>query len=159
MSRALIVSLAALVACGPTVPEDLAAALTERGGCGDLIVYAYDTDDSLLLTVVVDGLVDAAQIAGEEQTTTHEIGDPGVQVGLDVGSRITDAICDDVIENGGPVVRRTLDATAGTIEVTVRPGDDAWGARADVDITGVVLEDAAPLDLSWTDIAVGWLAG
>ncbi len=87
---ALAPALVLLVACGSSLPEDLPAALTETGGCGDVVFYGHDTDDTILLRVVAEGLVTAANEAGEPITRTFTLPDPAVTVEVDVGSRISD---------------------------------------------------------------------
>lgn len=172
MTRTLLAlaATAALSACATSTPtgSELAEALESSGGCGDLVVYAVDADKTLLLDVQADGLVQAATEAGEPTTTTFDLATAtGVRVILEQGSEIDDAICDDVIENDGPIVDRSWTATAGTLEVTVRPGptDTASDPRSDVTLTDVVLtpdgrgETLSLPSMTWTDIPVGWFAG
>lgn len=164
-----ILALAALVGtlagCTPTLPADFGDELTSEGGCGDVYFYAFDADDTMLLEVMADGLIAAAQAAGEPTTTVYTLPDADLQVQVEVGSRISDAACDDLIENGGPQVAVVYAAVSGTATITVRPGDDLDGARADLQLTDVVFEpegggEAVTLEsFEITDVSVGWYAG
>ncbi|MCA9572626.1 MAG: hypothetical protein KC656_32520 [Myxococcales bacterium] len=160
MFRMLAIPLLSGCLAEPPDGEALASALTTRGGCGDLVVYAASADHTLLLRVDAPGLVAEAREAGTSVFRTVTLPDPAVTVLLDQGGSVDDAICDDVIENGGPQVRRTLEAVSGTAMVTVRPDGEG---RADVQLTDVGLEgDGGAVTLpafSWTDVAVGWLPG
>jgi hypothetical protein len=171
LASRVAVAAAALAgaACGaPTdgpLPPDFASRLGVGFGCGDLFFYAVDPTDSYLLVVAAPGRVAEAQDAGVATTTTFDLPAPGIEVAVRVGARVSDAACDDVIENGGPRVDRTYRAVAGTATITVRPGDTALTARGDLDLEGVVLEpddggESVTIDaLRMTDIHVGWLAG
>lgn len=162
MNRLVALTPALLVGCGPALPDDLAASLTEVGGCGDIVFYAHDVDDTVLLRVAGEGLVDAATAAGEPTTTTFTLPDAALEVEIDVGSAISDAICDDVIVNGGPRVRDTWIAVSGTAEITVRPGAETFDARSDLHLEGVSFDDPEDTELDTfdiTDISVGWFAG
>ena len=117
-----------------------------------------------MLTVTADGLVGDAFAAGVETTTSFELPDARIEVIVERGRKISDAICDDVIENGGPDVTTTWSATGGAATITIRPGDTLDAGRADLSLDGVMLEDegghAITVDtLERVDISVGWLAG
>ncbi len=145
------------------------------GGCGDVYFYAVDAADRVLLTFSVDGVVAQARVAAETITTPFTLPHAEVLLRLEQGSRISDAICDDVIEQGGgPRVDRTWIAIAGTATVTIRPGnsplddqgDDLapFHARGDLILDDVIFEDAdghrLTIDeLKWDDVLVGWLPG
>lgn len=136
--------------------------LTDRGGCGDTIVYAVDAAHEVMLIVNADeGLVAAAIEAGTPQQASFELPDPDIEVRLDQGTAVDDATCDDVVMNGGPDVFATWSATAGLLAFEVTPEDD--GARADVTLSNATLSgDAGELavdEVRWTGIYVGWLAG
>lgn len=149
--------------CGDSDPlgPDFETRLSVLGGCGDVWFYAVDEADELLVTVSAPGLIEAAE--GDTTTTTFDLPDEGVELIVEAGSYISDAICDDVIEHG-PRVDRTWRAVAGQAVVTIRPDSESWGARADLRLTDVVVRDdeghtAVIERLDWTDIFVGWLPG
>lgn len=151
-----------LSACAAPLSGDVTAQLDPAGGCADLILYAVSDDDTLLLRIDADGLI--ADAGGEPSSQTFTLPDAAVTVVLEQGSKISDAICDDVIENGGPQVDRTYTATAGTAAFTIRPGDTDENSRADLTLTDLTLEDedghvVTVSELVWTDVGVGWLAG
>ena len=91
--------------------------------------------------------------------------DPLAVVTLEVGAAVSDATCDDVVENGGPRVRDTYEAVSGQVDFVIVPdGDGYGGASASATLTDVVLENAdgdsvTVEDFAWEDIHVGWLAG
>jgi hypothetical protein len=161
----LSLALGALTACGASLEDDFEADLTVHGGCGDVFVFAHDEADTMLLTAHAEGLIAPAQAAGEEVVTTFEIPDSGLTLELEVGQRISDAICDDVIENGGPQVDETWTAISGTATFAVRPDENtAEYGRADLHLEDVVLENDGGESVTIetfdvTDISVGWLAG
>jgi hypothetical protein len=164
--RASILTLLLLASAGcgssPLSPR-LARDLTHFGGCGDVIFFAVDDDDEVLVTFRADGLVAAARAAGVETTTVIELPSDEVELVIEAGSRISDATCDDVIENGGPRVLRSWTAASGTATVRIRPVDE-WSARGDLALEDVVFnsdgaDDASVELLEWLDVSVGWFPG
>lgn len=158
-------ALLSLVGCrgiGPVGPE-FEERLSTFGGCGDVFFYAVDDDDRLMLSFRADGVVQQARDAGEEVVAVFELPTAATDLVLEQGTAISDAMCDDVIENGGPQVGRRWEATAGTATVTVRPEPNGPGVRADLVLEDVVLESRRQQitmeRLEWTDILVGWFAG
>lgn len=154
-----------LVGCAAPLAGDFEADLTEKGGCGDLWVYAVDAGDTLLLTVNIDGPIAAA--AGVDATSDYTLPDAAVQITLDVGSSVSDRICDDVVENGGPQVRETWTAVSGAVhlELVFPATTGAYPLPdANVELTDVVLESeggeqVTVESLTWEGVQVGWLAG
>jgi len=158
MRPLILISL--LTACAPTLEGDFAAELTNRGGCADVKFYAVDDDDSKMLSVWVEGLVEAATTAGETQTTTYDLPDPDVELIVEVGSKVSDATCDDVIENGGPAVDATFAATDGKATITIVPGETTWDARGTLTLEDVTFEGGGHIEsFEIADTSVGWLAG
>jgi hypothetical protein len=144
----------------PTLVDGFEADLTTLLGCGDLSAYAVDADDEVMITVQLDGPLAAAN--GQETESVVTLPDPATVVRVEIGSKISDAACDDVIENGGANVAETWDAISGTVTVGVHPaeGDD----RADVTLEDVVFEspdgeEVTVNELKWTDLSVGWFPG
>lgn len=157
-------SLLTLIACGsdPLGPG-FESGLIHRGGCGDVILYAVDADDELMLSFHLPGAVSAAAEAGEETTTVLDLPDASVELVLEQGTRISDAMCDDVIEQGGPQVAFTWTATAGRATLRIRP-DVQGTARADLLLEDVVLESDGGATvrlqhLEWENVGVGWYPG
>ena len=162
--RFMVVALGMAVGCTPLLEDGFEAELTEVGGCGDVVFYAVDADDTTMLSVRVDGLIAAAQAEGDAVTTSAELPDPRFVVTVEQGEKVSDAMCDDVIENGGPRVTRTWTATSGAATAVVWPGDSALDAEADLVLEGVEFDagdgHAARLEaLEWTGVQVGWFAG
>ncbi len=166
--RALI-SLSLLlvpIGCGsdPLGPR-FAQTLTHFGGCADVMFFAVDADDEVMVTFRADGLVAAALATGVETTTVFELPSDDVELVIEVGSRISDATCDDVIENSGPRVRRSWTAASGTATVRILPRDDVSGGRGDLVLEDVVFtsdgadDDASLERLEWLDVSVGWFPG
>lgn len=164
-SACVAVAALALAACSSDLlGPDFETRFAQRGGCGDVIFYAVDGDDEVLLTFTTPGLVAAATTAGEATTTTFDLPHDDVTLLVEVGSRVADATCDDVIENQGPRVDRTYRAVSGRASVTIRPGTDPFGARGDLRLQDVLLRDddgheVTLESLEWTDTGVGWLPG
>jgi hypothetical protein len=145
---------------GGSLVDGFERGLTVVGGCADVVAYAVDDEDSVLLQVALDGPLAAAP--REPATTVYTQPDVAASVAVTVGTNVSDAVCDDVIEDGGPTVTETWTAVAGTVTIDIRP-DDA-DDRADVTIENVVLEsldgDRVIVDrFEWTDLAVGWFPG
>lgn len=165
VSPFVVVGALVLAACSSDLlGPDFETRFAHQGGCGDVYFYAVDGADEVLLTFTTAGLVAAATASGDTTTTVLALPDAGVTLEVEVGRRISDAICDDVIENGGPRVDRTYRAVAGTATVTIRPGTDVWDARGDLVLEDVLLRDrdghtVTVERLEWTDTPVGWLAG
>lgn len=160
-----LATAAVIVGCGGTDPvgPNFHRELSSLGGCGDVVFYAVDADDRLMLSFRADGLVGEARAPGEPTVTTFQLPDPPAELILEQGTRVSDVMCDDVAENGGPQVQRTWTATAGSATVTVRLVPEPQNARADLLLEDVVLEsdgDRVTLDrLEWTDTPVGWFPG
>ncbi len=144
---------------GPGFTEEL----VHFGGCGDVVFYAVDSDDELMVTFVGSGLVAEAEQTGSEVSTVFELPAGDVELIVEQGSRVSDATCDDVIEGRGPRVERSWIATAGTATVRIRPGQDPSGARGDLVLEAVVFTsgDAALTveRLEWSNVGVGWYPG
>lgn len=157
--------LALLTGCTPALTDGFGATLTDVGGCSDLVVYASNPEDTVLLRFDHDGAVAEALAAGEALTTTLVLPDPDTSLVVQVGEKIADAMCTDVIINGGPTVHEEWAATSGEATLTVRAdGTDGWKSRADLTLTDVRFaseagEEAALGDFAVTDISVGWLPG
>lgn len=143
---------------------DFAEELTHFGGCGDVIFFAVDSDDEVMVTFLADGLVAAAREAGSETSTVVELPSDDVELIVQQGPQISDATCDDVIENDGPRVQRTWTAVSGTATVRIRPLSESSGGRGDLVLEDVVFAsgDRAPITverLEWQDVSVGWYPG
>lgn len=140
--------------------------LTHFGGCGDVRFFAVDAEDELMVSFGAQGLVAAARQAGGPETTAlFDFPTNAATLVIEQGSRVSDAMCDDVIVGPGPRVRRTWTATSGSATVRIRPIEDALdGARGDLVLEDVVFTsddgDEVVLDrLEWVDVSVGWLPG
>ena len=145
---------------GPGFEDDFA----QRGGCADVVFFAVDAADEVLVTFQTSGLVEAARSSATPVTTVFDLPEAGVTAIVEQGSKISDAICDDVIENGGPQVDRTWVAISGRATVTIRTGPEDFGARGDLRLDDVVFlsDDGRRVSLAeliWTDVGVGWLPG
>lgn len=167
-SLSLTIALLALGALACTDADPLGPGFEDdfvhRGGCADVVFFAVDAADEVLLTFQTTGVVDAARGSSVPVTTNFDLPTPGVTLIIEQGSKISDAVCDDVIENGGPRVVRTWTAVEGHAAVTIQAGADDFGARGDLVLDDVVFRSddgrsVAVDELRWTDIGVGWLPG
>jgi hypothetical protein len=144
---------------GPDFEDDL----DQLRSCADVYFFAIDTADQVMLTFTVPGRVAAAQTAGETTTWTYTLPDPDVTLFVEQGSRVSDAACDDVIENGGPRIDRTWAAISGTATLTIRPGQGIVDNRADLELRDVIVHSDGTQRrierLDWVDVPVGWFPG
>jgi hypothetical protein len=158
-------ALLAAASCSSSLLDpDFADELDQFRACADVFFFAIDDADRVMLTFAVAGPVADAQAAGETTTTTFDLPDPDVALFVEQGSRVSDAACDDVIENGGPVIERTWTAIAGAATLTIRPGEGMVDNRADLQLRDIVVRDADGhvrtfSRLDWLDVSVGWFPG
>ncbi len=154
-----------LIGCGvPALQPGFEDALTETGGCGDVVVYARDPERTVgLMFIADDALVSSVpesmdyDLASAESATNRWL---TAYQGVEVG----EIWCNDV-STGAETLKRSWVAVAGTATVDVTP-DGNGGGLADVAITGATLQsddDAeVTVDLAaftWSGISVGWLPG
>lgn len=169
MSRLVVLAwIVSVLGCasGDPLGPRFVERLTAFGGCGDIVLYAADSADELMLSFrAEDVLVDARSAgAGEETVTVFALPSEEAQLVLEQGTKVSDATCDDVIENGGPQVSRTWTAVSGTAVLVVRPEEGRATGRADLLVQDIVLETEGDERvtferLEWTDVFVGWYAG
>ena len=151
---------------GPEVEE-----LPLRGGCGDVLFYAVDDADEVMLTFIEPGAVEDARELGDEWVQTfdfgHGLGFPRPTLRVVQGTRVSDATCDDVLENGGPQIQRSWTAVQGRSTLRVRPLAGQEGAMADLVLENIVFHPDDDSDgrtiridrMEWIDVFVGWLPG
>lgn len=162
--RSLLPILVLLLGCeSDLLGPDFGRRLTHFGGCADVIFFAVDSDDELMVTFSAEGLLATAREAGTETTTVIDFPSEDVVLKVEQGSRVSDATCDDVIENSGPRVERSWTAVSGTATVRMRP-EDSSGGRGDLVLEDVVFAagggDEVTLGrLEWLDVSVGWYPG
>ena len=162
-----LVALSALMGSGCDTTSPMAGfeeSLTRTGGCGDMVLFAVDEDDEVMLRLDIEGLLTAVNM--EPSDTEHVLPEVGLALVVEVGEQISDATCDDAIENGGPQVDRVYIATAGTAWISTRPTDSGSPeASADLLLEDVIFEDEATGEIlnlesfEITDAFVGWVAG
>jgi len=163
--RALLPVLLVTVACGSDLlGPDFGERLTHFGGCGDVIFFAVDAADEVMVTFSADGLVAAALEAGTETSTVVAFPSEDAELIVERGSHISDATCDDVIENSGPRVQRSWTAVSGTATVRIRPLSASSGSRGDLVLEDIVLGSGGGNEitlqhLEWLDVSVGWYPG
>ena len=163
--RARLLTLLVTFGCGADVlGPDFVEELTRFGGCADVVFYAVDADDEVMVTFRAEGLVAASREAGTETTTVVAFPSSGADLRIEQGSRISDATCDDVIENSGPRVRHSWTAASGTATVRIRPLENSSGAHGDLLLQDVVFTaggtDEITIErLEWRDVPVGWYPG
>jgi hypothetical protein len=165
----VIVALAVAVGCGssPPVPDDLVAALTRRGGCGDIVMYAVNADDTLALVIRGEGLVDQAHAAGRETPFSYDLAvDDGLSIELRHGEHITHMTCNDAIEFEVVVRHRYAPVSGSALLVLTPTGEpEEWYKPADavLTLTDLVLErddgDRRTIDEMSFSANVGWYPG
>ncbi len=168
--------LAPLVACGLLlggcsdsvfiIEGPFASDLTQPGGGGDVVLYAYDEADQRVITVVAPPLIEDARESGGTKTYQLQVGDEGVSIDLQTGSNVSAPKCNDFVDNT-TVIESDYPAATGTITLVVTAQEEAkpydQNATADAtldDVTFVIDGETVELGtLEVKSIAVGWLAG
>jgi hypothetical protein len=166
---AAFLALPLLLACGePLEPGAVTGAeLTATGGCADAMLYAASDDGTHLLTVDWEG---AATRAEEQNGLAEEVTlpDEQVQVRLQVGERLAERVCTDIVDPEWPEIEQRWAAVEGhaTIEVATDP-DPSEFPVASVTLTDLRLEpqegeatQAWRLDrVEIEEVVIGWYAG
>jgi hypothetical protein len=159
--------------CDPRVRrvlDDLVDATVRGCGHAQLTAAVQARDGEVALQVQVDTLGGAAGPYVPGTTFTYDLATaPPSQafVRLMLGQGQLDATCTDVPY---PVVRfdHVWLADAGTVTLVVTRADEASGAaapfQADVTLSGVVVDDGrggrcVVPEVTWRDVALGWLPG
>lgn len=164
-----LVLLPLVTACaGPGLEDGFLAELTRTGGCGDVFAFATDPAAERILEIHGDGWIADALDGGPTTLDLDLSTAPADEVTVEVrtGSRVDDAACDDVIENGGPQIDRTYVAVAGRLQVALTLGDTPEATTLDLQLSDLVVEPAEGGDaveagavLSLEGLTVGWFAG
>jgi hypothetical protein len=160
----LALALAACSTGGDPLGPDFEQRFTRLSGCADVVFFAVDADDEVMLSFTADGLIAEARAAGTPVVTTLDLSRSAATLVVEQGARISDATCDDVIEGSGPRVLRSWSPVAGRATVTIRPGESGFDARGDLLLEDVVLEGRAGGGLvvermEWVNVSVGWFPG
>ncbi len=155
---------------GGASATDIAALLTQTGGCSDVAIWATSADQSWALSVVDDsGMVQSAHDAGTTVTATWDMGmdlteAPTVRVlqGSDLGV----LFCNDVAEPY--TIDHEWAMVGGTVTIAVTPTGSSKSpgdisADATLTLTDGVFSasDADDVVISSfeTTVGVGWLPG
>jgi len=153
----------------PLPADDFMSALPWAGGCGDVTLYAMPTDGTMEVVLWIAGVCQEAHDAAAPIERTYTLPDTAVRLDLNIGTNVSDATCDDVLEWENPMtVEHTIAASAGTLTMTVTPDGEAqpWSVPAIVTLTlsDVVFTDATGCtstisSYTWSDVYVGWFPG
>lgn len=150
---------------GSTLEEGWEATLTRVGGCSDLLVYAVNESDTIMLTVQFARPLQGAGFV--DMTDERDLPNPNAAVTVASGERVSDLTCDDVVEGAGSVLIGGWAGGEGHLSLVVDYDESDTSALplADVTITGVRLRptdgsEAVEMDdFAWTDVTVGWEPG
>ena len=148
---------------------DVASELTRSGGCSDISLYAYSSDDTLLLNFATDEelLIQAHEGGGAPTVHTFSAPDAGLRrFELLVGVALSYPMCNDV-SIPDTVIEDTYLAVSGTVTLTVTPDGKpkAWDHSGDAEatFTDVLFENGAGDQLHISELTiserVGWLPG
>lgn len=156
-----------VAACGGgnLLLPDLGADLTRFGGCGDVIMYAVDEPDRVLVTFQAQGFVEGARASQENEVeVVLDLSTAAATAQLEYGERVSSTVCNDVIVPPGPRVERAWTATSGTATLQIRPVSGSEGAFVDLALESVVFssdgaEDITLEEVTWADVFVGWYPG
>jgi hypothetical protein len=135
------------------------------GGCGDVVMYAHNSNDTRAVFVHLPNVAQTAHQQGQPLIATLTLPHPTASVQLQQGARLTSATCVGAQPFPGPRVDASLTATAGTMEVRITPdpggSPSSPAATADVRLTGLEFVTAsgrlvtAP-DLTLPGVSVGF---
>lgn len=140
------------------------------GGCGDMLLYASNVEDTILMTFIIDGLSEQAHTQGGQVSETASLPDSRIQLEVRVGEKLSDTVCDDVAE-GGTHVDATYEAVTGSADILVVPEGSptdygGYPAKATVILSDIELqnlEDVTDIvelpSYSWSNVFIGWLPG
>jgi hypothetical protein len=147
------------------LPRGFHNSLTETGGCGDILLFASNPEDTITLSFRAEGLVEGAFAEGTETTTDVVLTDTdlGYVVNATTGQLTSADLCTDtMIET--PIITSRWRSVSGTVTVTVNPGDTIASSRATAIFEDVTLEAVASAEQPVTiprfeiiDVGVGWL--
>lgn len=133
-------------------------------GCGDVAIFAHDAADERGLVLYVDqSLFVEATDTGMPVHAELSATDPTVTIEGRAGFYVTALECSDFIENE-PDIKENWLPTAGTVIIDVVP-IDASSATATAQLVDVELHRQQPgpapivVNVTWTDVNVGWLPG
>lgn len=164
MHRTLALLLLASGCAPPLLDPGFEEHLDRTGGCADVVLFAVDSEDEVMLhlSTVEEGRVAETTTAGTPQVYVFPL--PSDEIVLEVrqGTQVSDATCDDVVENAGPEVFRTWTAVAGKATLTLTP--DGEIVTADLVLMDVDFhdEDGNTVEIGSFSVhadAVGWYAG
>ena len=134
---------------------------TQQIGCADIVLAARSADDTLALVVE---LPDWGVAEVVEETEWLDLAyDAADTFEVRVGSHVTEFVCNDALSNE-PVIDATWTAVAGTLHVTVTPGEGGGLPQATVELVDVTLQDGEGNSVglasyTFEAIGVGWLPG
>lgn len=149
---------------GPLLPE-LGANLTLFGGCGDVVFYAVDEHDRVVVTFQAQGLVEEARTSEEDEVeVVLDLSTTAATAQVEQGERVSSTVCNDIIVPPGPRVDRAWTATGGSATLRIRPVSGSERAFADLVLESVVFssdgaEDITLEEVTWTNVFVGWYPG
>ncbi len=148
-----------------SLPEGFEETLS-GAGCADMTVYGSNPDDSIALVMhISDDLVANAVDQGETYEGTHAVEEFSTFEVL-VGTQVSYPVCNDV-SIPETMIDQTWSATAGEVVIVIVPEQDPppFGTQglATVTLSGVEVtyEGSTEVleDITFEDIAVGWLPG
>ncbi|MBV1861730.1 MAG: hypothetical protein KUG77_25140 [Nannocystaceae bacterium] len=150
---------------GASLPDGFEETLS-HAGCADMTVWGKNDDDSIALVLFIDdNLVADAAAAGTTYEGTHAVAEFGTFSVL-VGSDVSALVCNDVDPRTTNIEQEWV-ATAGSVEITIEPEEDAQEfdtqGYATLQLSGIEVSFDGTLetleDITFTNIAVGWLPG
>jgi hypothetical protein len=141
-----------------------AAQFTKTGGCGDAFIWATNAAGTAAITVEWGGAASAAWIAGGF-SDTRQLPHPEITVSVVEGNQLSSYYCND-IRMPGQGVTSTIEAAAGTVELTVRPSREGFepAGQADLRLSDITFELGSGevwhlAELVIPRVSVGWFAG
>lgn len=155
---------------GGATGEDLAALLTESGGCGDVFLWSASADQAWALTFRYSAeMAERAHAAGGPLTERWDMAldyDLAPSLSVQRGSDLRRAFCNDVSEPYE--IEQEWWIATGEVTLTLTP-DGAptdWGeypcdAVLTIEGASFTAEGVDPVALPWfeAEAAVGWLPG
>jgi hypothetical protein len=161
-----VAAAALLAACEAPAPDaadqaaaaDMADALRvapgwTTGGCGDVLLYGRNANDTRAFFVNLPGMATDSHTAGRIRQT-YTLPSPDVSVTAEDGFRLTATTCVGMQPPRGPRVTRSWEAVSGSLTVDVNPTGLSPSATATVTARNVVFSDGAGLTFTATSLRV-----
>jgi len=155
---------------GARIREGFETRLRQSGGCGDALLFARNSRDSMVLFVSAHQIAERAHEAGGPTTFSLDVASEEISLWLQRGRNLSHAACNDALSRQTRVSLE-YQARSGHVSVTVTPtgtptAQGEYPAEAILRIEDAVLTPAGdpngePVHLDGFELEarIGWLPG